>query len=98
MQLICSEEIESKLLEKHGIELWEVEFSFANFEGYPLEDNRAQHRSIPTTVWFLSETHDGRVLKVVIIPEPEKGFAVLRTAYEADTQEIELWNTNTSKT
>lgn len=94
MQLICSNKTEKKLNGKHNLELWEVESAFCNFEGYPLEDTRPEHKSTPATVWFLSEAYDGRIIKIVIIPEPDKGFAVLRTAFEAEEEDINIWNAN----
>ena len=48
----------------------------------------------PETVWFLSETYDGRLLKLVYIPYPEKQLAVLRTTYEPEDNEVDIWNEN----
>ena len=94
MILIASEDIKSKIIQQHGVSLVEVEEAFNNFAGYPLVDKRAKHRSKPTTVWCLSETYEGRLLKIVFIPFPDKQIAVLRTAYEPDELEVELWNEN----
>ena len=75
--LIASDEIKYKLKAKHDVDFMEVEEAFSNFAGFMMIDDRAQHKTRPSTVWFLSETYDGRLLKVVMIPYEEKQLAVL---------------------
>jgi hypothetical protein len=94
MQMIASKSVKKKLREKHSVSFTEVEEAFHNFSGHTLEDLRAQHKSKPTTVWCLSETYSGRLLKLVFIPFVNEQLAVLRTAYEPDDNEVDLWNEN----
>ena len=94
MLLIATEKIKSKIQAEHNVSFLEAEEAFNNFAGYPLIDKRVRHKSKPVTVWCLSETYDGRLLKLVFIPFVERNIAVLRTAYEPDDFEVELWNEN----
>ena len=94
MQIIASEAIQEKISKIHGIDFLEVEEAFNNFSGYPLEDKRAQHKTKPPTLWCLSETYDDRLLKLVFIIYEDKELAVLRTAYEPDDYEVDIWNEN----
>lgn len=94
MQLFASDAVKEKIISVHGVTFLEAEEAFNNFAGFPLQDNRAIHSSKPKTLWCLSETYDGRLLKLVFVPFPEDDVAILRTAYEPDDVEIELWNEN----
>lgn len=94
MQLIASKAVQEKIYSYHDVEMLEAEEAFNSFAGYPLQDSRARHKTKPETMWFLAETYDGRLLKIVYIPHPEQHIAVLRTAYEPDDDEVDLWNTN----
>ena len=94
MELVASEVVIDKILSIHQVEFIEAEEAFNSFNGFPLEDKRAIHRSKPSTLWCLSETYDGRLLKLVFVPFIEENIAVLRTAYEPDDVEIALWNEN----
>lgn len=80
--LITSQAILDKLLDKHQVDRREVEQCFANKCGTFLRDDREDHRSDPPTLWFVAPTNRGRLLKVVFIYRDGKVF--LRTAYEAD--------------
>ncbi len=68
----------------------EVEEAFFQWDGFWVLDDREDHKSVPPTYWFISETCDGRLLKVVIKPVPNTDFAYLRTAYDADEEEEEI--------
>lgn len=94
MELIASKMVATKIFSEHGVTLIEAEEAFNNFIGYPLVDNRTKNRTKPATVWCLSETYDGRVLKLVFIPYAQEKLAILRTAYEPDDVETALWNEN----
>ena len=94
MYIVASPAITEKIESEHGVSLVEVEEAFNNFVGYPIVDDRAINKTKPATVWCLSETFDGRLLKLVFIPYPERQIAVLRTAYEPDDSEVDLWNAN----
>ena len=92
MLLIASNKVKLKLKKKHDVLFTEVEEAFNNFTGYSLEDKRAEHRTKPPTLWCLSETYDGRLLKIVYIYDQKDNIAYLRTAYEPDENEVDLWN------
>ena len=61
--------IRTKLLYKHDVREHEIEEAFANREGGFLEDERAEHITIPPTQWFIAETNHGRRLKIVFIAD-----------------------------
>lgn len=89
MELVVSRLVGTKIREKHGVEVAEVEEAFFLLgNGYLIKDSRAKNKTNPATVWFISETLAGRLLKVVIIPFFNEDYAVLRTAYEPDDEEI----------
>ncbi len=94
MLLIASKAVKEKIITIHDVNFLEAEEAFNNFIGYSLEDDRVQHKTKPPTVWCLSETYDGRLLKLVFIPYVDKQVAILRTAYEPDDFEVDLWNEN----
>lgn len=89
MEIIATEKILEKLQAKEPkISLLEVEEAWFLHAGKVLIDTRARHKTRPETVWFISETVSGRLLKVVIIPLIDEGIAVLRTAYEPSHDEV----------
>jgi hypothetical protein len=88
MYLYASKAIENKILEFHGIALIEAEEAFFNFNGKMLEDDRLQHKTKPPTYWFLSETFDGRLIKIVVKIDWKNNIAFLRTAYEPSQEEV----------
>ena len=57
--------------------------------GIELEDLREQHQSNPATLWFVAKTQTGLVLKVVYVPYMPT--SVLRTAYDANNTEINIF-------
>lgn len=92
MELIVSRLVATKIQDKHGVEVAEAEEAFFLLgNGCLIKDRRARNKTNPATVWFISETLAGRLLKVVIIPFFNEGFAVLRTAYEPDDEEIAFY-------
>ncbi len=95
MDIIAHDNIIEKLRNKvPPVSITEVEEAWFLFEGETIEDNRLKNRTNPPTEWFISETCDGRLLKVVFIPYEEKGYAVLRTAYDPDDKEVEYYEKN----
>lgn len=79
-----SDKIKQKLADR-GISRLELEQCFLNIEGTYLEDIRAEHKTNPTTKWFVAETDKGRRLKVMFVPE--KDGVDIKSAYDA-TDEI----------
>lgn len=93
MEIHVHGKIEQKLREKHPpVTVQEVEEAWYLHEGNVLLDNREEHQSDPPTVWFISETMSGRLLKVVMVPYEEQGFAILRTAYDPDESEVDFYD------
>ncbi len=83
--LSISNETLEKLRAKHNVTRREVEQCFENIEGRILEEQRTQHKTNPTTRWFLAKTNRGRVLKVVYI---QTGVVVeIKTCYPPNEDE-----------
>ena len=76
------------------ISLLEVEEAFNNMEGRALIDDRQQHKTKPRTVWFISSTEEGRLLKVVGIPFKDRKEFLLKTAFDPENWEIDLYEQN----
>ncbi len=67
INLIISPGVRKKLVDKHNVTEDEIKECFLNkneSRGH-LEDTRADHKTDPATMWFISETHRERRLKVV---------------------------------
>jgi hypothetical protein len=72
---------------------WEAFYLYEG--GSFLVDDRKRNQTVPPTLWFIGETTDGRVLKVVFIYDQEHDTAIIKTAYEPDEEEIALYEANT---
>jgi hypothetical protein len=57
-------------------------------------DDLARHKTKPPTVWFCSATSDGRILKIIGIPHREHKEFILKSAYEPEDWEIDLYEEN----
>ncbi len=91
-ELVFAPSIVMKLLEKNPpVTVSEVEEAFFQWDGYWVLDDREDHRTIPPTYWFLSETLEGRLLKVVIKLVPNTDYAYVRTSYDAYEEEINIY-------
>lgn len=84
--LIISEAVRIKLTTRHRVQETEILEAFSNRSGGMLEDTRAENKTIPPTLWFIAETHRGRMLKIVFIRYG--GDIVIKTAYEPNKEEI----------
>jgi hypothetical protein len=90
MALIISQKIRLKLANKvPPVTQAEIEECFTNRNGRYVLDTREEHQTDPPTRWFVAETHYGRKLKVVFIPMLPN--IVIRTAYDANADEIALY-------
>ena len=88
-QLIITAKVLEKLKAKHGIARSEVEQCFYNRVGNLLVDDRELRRTNPPTLWFISKTNKGRLIKVVYI---QKGSEVyLKSAFEPNATEISIY-------
>ena len=93
-QIVASARITEKLLVVHKVDIVEVEEAFNAWVGRPLVDDRAQHKTRPPTVWFCSATLSGRILKVIGIPHSKTREFVLKSAYDATDEDIDLYEKN----
>lgn len=88
--LVISSDILEKLREKHGVTVREVEQCFENKIGSYLEDTRKQHKTDPSTLWFVAPTNCGRILKVMFIFLD--GNIHIKSAFEPSQEVIELYD------
>lgn len=96
MHLYFSPDVRRKISEQHGVDELEIEEAFYLYEGgVYLVDDRKKNHTVPPTLWFIGETVDGRVLKVVFIYDRESDTAIIKTVYEPDEEEIALYEANT---
>ena len=91
MNFLLSGETSKKLKTKHGVSEAEVLECFCNRTGPFLEDTRERYRTIPPTKWFIATTDSGRLLKVVFIFYRIEKEIVIKTAFEPNQIEIELY-------
>ncbi|MQA23789.1 ADP-ribosyl-(dinitrogen reductase) hydrolase [Rugamonas sp. FT103W] len=85
----------AKLKLKHGVARQEVFECFENRDGAFLIDDREAHRRNPPTLWFVAETRNRRLLKVVF--QNRNGKFHLLTAYEANHDEIRIYETKSKE-
>jgi len=89
MAILLSTKIAQKLADKHRVTFREIEECFANRCGAELTDSREQHASDPPTRWFIAQTNDRRLLKVVYVPR--EGNLHIRTSYEPNEIELTIY-------
>lgn len=90
MAVKISQKVAEKLATRHGVTDEEIIECFANRTAGFLLDTRAEHKTDPDTRWFVAQTNRGRCLKVVFIPIDRNIH--IRTAYEANPDEIRIYN------
>jgi uncharacterized DUF497 family protein len=88
--LRISKRIAEKLLEKHGVTPEEIQECFLNRERGFLEDTRLNHYTNPPTLWFIAETDEERLLKVVFIKLIDASYEI-KTTYEPNTKEVKIY-------
>ena len=87
MKLIASRRIVTKLASKSPpVSIGEVIECFATRDRSFLVDDRENNRTNPSTLWFISDTFMGRLLKVVFVQDPD-GATILKTAYDPNADE-----------
>jgi hypothetical protein len=88
--VIISPKVMEKLNEKHDVKKLEIEECFLNYDFVRyLKDTREIHQTIPPTLWCISETHRGRLLKIAFILK--EGDFHIKSAFEPNQQEIDLF-------
>ena len=91
LNLTISDAIIKKLLKKHDVVREEVEECFTNRIKGLLEDSREEHKTMPPTMWFIAETDQERLLKIVFIELPNGTYEV-KTAYEPNKDEVRIYD------
>ena len=91
MALVIAKAIKEKLAVKHHVSDLEIGECFANRTGKFLEDTREEHRTDPATLWFISETDRGGILKVVFVPRD--GSFHIKTAYSPEPEALRIYKT-----
>lgn len=89
VSIVISKGTETKLKEKHSVDLKEVEQCFENRTGTLLKDLREDHQSDPPTLWFLALTNRNRLLKVCFIQRGADQH--IRTVYAPNDTEIRIY-------
>lgn len=89
MAIRISAKTYAKLAQKHGVNAEEITQCFATCEGRFLEDPREEHRTDPPTLWFVSETYYGRMLKVVFIKKD--GDIFIKSAFPPNDEEKRIY-------
>ena len=92
LKFVFSERILEKLQDKHdGVTKSEVIECFDNSDDRTLEDTREEHKTIPPTQWFISETNRGRQLKICFVFDEDENTVYVITAYKHNSEEIRIF-------
>ena len=89
MNLIVSTKIRSKLAEKHGVTVDEIEECFANCTGPTLLELRERHKTDPPSEWFIATTNYGKRLKVIFVKKSGRFF--LKSAFPPNEEEENIY-------
>ena len=90
LNINLSEAVAEKLRQKHSVTQMEVRQCFINRDGGLLEDTRDDHKTDPSTEWFIAETNKGRRLKICFV---QVGSEIdVKTAYEPNDEEISIYD------
>ncbi len=81
-----------KLEREHKVTVLEIEEALYNATGPYLVDDRPKNLTAPLTRWTLSETTNGRLLKLVFKPYFEDRLIHIKSAYAPDSDEIKFFN------
>ena len=91
LKFVFSPKISLKLAdEKHNVSEQEVREAFFNNDDRSLIDTREKHKTNPPTLWFVSETNKGRVLKICYVFDGDHTIYV-KTAYDATENIIRIF-------
>lgn len=80
MTIKFARSVSTKLLTKHGVTEKEVIECFANGEALYFHDDQEDHETDPPTMWFMSVTNHGRLLKICFVQRG--GDVDIKTAFE----------------
>lgn len=79
-----------KLKTRHKVTEVEIEECFLNREGDHLIDTREEHDTDPPTMWFISMTDKGRLLKIVWMQDKVLGITI-KSAYEPSAETLNFY-------
>lgn len=85
MILEISDSVHEKLTNKHNVSELEIIECLTNFTGRFFVDRRTEHQSVPPTQWFIGETDNGRVLKIVFMQMSAMTYRI-KSAYPPDEE------------
>ncbi len=71
-----------------NISLLEVEEAICNFNGKIKEQKKPPHKTIPPTYYIVSETFDGKLLKIAFIVDQARKIVTIKTTYEPNEEEL----------
>ena len=92
MKIRIEPAIVHKLATVHNVQPPHVAQAFLNRQGTKnLIDTRPEHATVPPTLWFLGKDVNERLLKVVFMYFPAEDVAVIKTCYEPNQTEIEIY-------
>lgn len=92
LSFVFSDKILEKLHNKHdGVTQTEVLECFDNSDGRLLEDTREEHKTVPPTQWFISETNRGKKLKVCFVYDEKTNKVHIKTAFKPNDIEIYIF-------
>jgi uncharacterized DUF497 family protein len=91
VRIIVYPSILEKLKTKHGVSIDEVEQTFLTRTGSLAREMRPKNQGTEDRFWFISTTDSGRELKVVFFIDADENVPVIITAYEPDSNEVNLY-------
>ena len=92
MAIVISPKIRNKLAKKSSpVSSEEIEQCFVERKRSFLVDGRDDNRTIPPSLWFISNTYMGRLIKVVFV-ELENGDTAIKTAYDPNEDEKYIYH------
>ena len=90
MSLSISKGVRKKLTDKSPpVTVNEIRQCFLNRNGNFLEDTREQNKTNPPTKWFIAETNQQRLLKVVFMRMNSQ--VIIKTAYDPNPEELRIY-------
>lgn len=91
MKYVVAPLIKTKINGRHRVEEREIIECFSNVELGFLVDTREDNATDPPTRWFIAETDRGRELKVCFIHFSESKEVHIKTAYEPNKKQKQLY-------
>jgi hypothetical protein len=89
---LYQDKVKAKIKELHEVEIEEVREAFLSHiacnERF-IEETRKEHLKVHKKLWFIAETDQGRLLKVVLAEEGDS--LELVTAYDPDEEDINYY-------